>query len=38
MVGGRLERFPTGWNHPVDKKSLSHQKLEHNLVDQVGPT
>jgi hypothetical protein len=20
-----LERFPTGWDHPVDKKSLSFQ-------------
>jgi hypothetical protein len=31
-----LERFPTGWNHPVDKKSLHTQHLEHILVAQIG--
>jgi hypothetical protein len=25
----RLEHIPTGWSHPVDKKSLLIQKLEH---------
>jgi hypothetical protein len=30
-----LERFPTGWNHPVDKKSLSFQEEERVLVEKV---
>jgi hypothetical protein len=30
-----LARFPTGWIHPVDKKSLQIQKLEHILVAQI---
>jgi hypothetical protein len=30
-----LERLSTGWNHPVDKKSLQIQKLEHILVAQI---
>ena len=28
---GDLERFPTGWNHPIDKKTLKIKKLEHVL-------
>jgi hypothetical protein len=30
-----LERLSTGWSHPVDKKSLHIQKLEHILVAQI---
>jgi hypothetical protein len=30
-----LERFPTGWNHPVDKKALQIQKLEHIPVARI---
>jgi hypothetical protein len=25
-LAARLERFPIGWNHPIDKKSLQNQK------------
>jgi hypothetical protein len=32
-----LERLSTGWIHPVDKKSLQIQKLEHILVAQIYP-
>lgn len=31
-----LERFPIGWNHPIDQKSLQSQKLEHILVARIG--
>jgi D-alanyl-D-alanine carboxypeptidase (penicillin-binding protein 5/6) len=30
-----LERLSTGWSHPVDKKSLQIQKLEHILVARI---
>jgi hypothetical protein len=30
-----LERLSSGWFHPVDKKSLQIQKLEHILVAQI---
>jgi hypothetical protein len=30
-----LERLSTRWSHPVDKKSLQIQKLEHILVAQI---
>jgi hypothetical protein len=30
-----LERLSTGWSHPVYKKSLQIQKLEHILVAQI---
>jgi hypothetical protein len=30
-----VERFPTGWSHPVDKKSLEIRKLEHILVARI---
>jgi hypothetical protein len=31
----RLERFPTEWNHSVDKKSLNFKALEHVLIEKV---
>jgi len=31
LFGKSLERFPLGWNHPSDKKSLQINKLEHVL-------
>jgi hypothetical protein len=31
-----LERFPTEWNHSVDKKSLEFKELEHVLIEKVG--
>jgi hypothetical protein len=30
-----LERLSIGWSHPVDKKALQIQKLEHILVAQI---
>jgi hypothetical protein len=30
-----LARLSTGWSHPVDKKSLQIQKLEHILVARI---
>jgi hypothetical protein len=30
-----LERLSAGWIHPVDKKPLQIQKLEHILVAQI---
>jgi hypothetical protein len=30
-----LERFPTGWNQPVEKKTLKIKELEHVLVGKV---
>jgi hypothetical protein len=30
-----LERLSTGWIHPIDKKSLQIQKLEHIPVAQI---
>jgi hypothetical protein len=33
--GTPLERLSTGWSHPVDKKSLQIQKLEHILAARI---
>jgi hypothetical protein len=30
-----LERFPVGWTHPTDKKSLEFKKLGHVLGEKV---
>jgi hypothetical protein len=30
-----LERFPVGWNHLTDRKSLKVKTLEHVLVEKV---
>jgi hypothetical protein len=30
-----LERFPTGWNNPIDRKSLFFKKLERVVIEQV---
>jgi hypothetical protein len=33
----RLERFPTEWNHSIDKKSLNLKALEHVLGGRSPP-
>jgi len=30
-----LERFPIGWNHPIGKKTLKINNLEHVLIGKV---
>jgi hypothetical protein len=30
-----LERFPIGWNHPIDKNTLKINILEHVLIGKV---
>jgi hypothetical protein len=29
------ERFPIGWNHPIEKESLGFNKLEHLLIEKA---
>jgi len=36
VMSGSLERFPTEWNHSVDKKSLNLKELEHVLIEKIG--
>jgi hypothetical protein len=32
----RPQRFPIGWNHPIEKESLRCKELEHVGIEKVG--